>query len=89
MSAHAAQPGATDGENASVDTSASANDDAHIDMQTLLVNGEAYLCSDTLSNRLCEQRFCREADIVSPQDQATVVELVNRQHLLAEQHDDQ
>jgi 50S ribosomal protein L16 3-hydroxylase len=67
----------------------SANDDAHVDMTTLLVNGEAYLCSDKLGNSLCEQRFCRESDIVTPQDQATVVELVNRQHLLSEQHDDQ
>ena len=73
----------------STHSEASANDDAHVDMTTLLVNGEAYLCSDKLGNSLCEQRFCRESDIVTQQDQATVVELVNRQHLLSEQHDDQ
>lgn len=56
---------------------------------TLLAGGDAYLCSEHLGTCLCDQRYCLEKDIITKQDQDTVVELVNRQHLFAEPQDEQ
>ena len=55
---------------------------------TLLVNGDAYECSEYLATLLCNSRQCRESDIKTKQDRLTVVELFNRQYLFIDDHTD-
>lgn len=55
---------------------------------TMLVDGDAYECSEHLGTCLCVNRQCRESDIQTKQDRKTIVELFNRQHLLLENHTD-
>lgn len=66
---------------------AAANSDAESTV-ALLVDGDAYYCSHLLGSALCNNRYCTVSDIQTTQDQVTVTELVNRQHLLLEQHNE-
>jgi len=54
----------------------------------LLVDGDAYECSAHLGKCLCTSRYCQSSDIKTKQDRATIVDLINKQHLLIEQHTD-
>ncbi len=73
-----------------VDSAGTSADSKHKTASTtrLLVNSDAYDCTEHLGTNLCNSRQCRASDIQTEQDRQTVVELFNRQHLLIDNQTD-